>query len=101
MRVQNEHQTLDFLNNELRFKDPATKKQGNALAEHLHGNWSQHRKDHDNTWYDFSSVLTDYAARGRTNNPELTPHETRLAREQWVGVIIPKLATYARGLVTA
>ena len=94
MRVQHEHETLDFLGMALAGAD---KKKGNALAEHLHGNWAQHRKDHDNTWYDFSSVLTDYAARGRTNNPELTPHETRLEREQWVGVFIPKLAAYARG----
>jgi len=95
MPVKVEAHTLDFLNNSLASENSQKAPvKVRALAEHLHANWAEYRREHDNTWYDFAAVLTDYAARGAKTEREIDAR-TRPQREDWAGRAIKALPQFA------
>tara|TARA_R110000822_G_scaffold62868_1_gene154744 strand:+ start:638 stop:1654 length:1017 start_codon:yes stop_codon:yes gene_type:complete len=100
VRVEKEAHTLDFLNQQLAAGDLAGRdksKQRHRLAEHLHANWSEARRNVDNTFFDFANTLTNYAAHG-PKDPALDDRRTRVERETWVGAAIEALPNFARSL---
>jgi len=100
LRVEKEAHTLDFLNQQLAAGDLAGRdktKQRHRLAEHLHANWSEARRNVDNTFYDFANVLTRYSSKGPADKA-LDDRRTRLERETWVGAAIDALPAFARSL---
>ena len=100
LRVEKEAHTLDFLNQQLAAGDLAGRdksKQRHRLAEHLHANWSEARRNVDNTFFDFANTLTNYAAHG-PKDPALDDRRTRVERETWVGAAIEALPNFARSL---
>jgi len=100
VRVEKEAHTLDFLNQQLAAGDLAGRdkaKQRHRLAEHLHANWSEARRNVDNTFFDFANTLTNYAAHG-PKDPALDDRRTRVERETWVGAAIEALPAFARSV---
>ena len=103
VRVEKEAHTLDFLNQQLAAGDLAGRdkaKQRHRLAEHLHANWSEARRDEgrvDNTFFDFANVLTNYGAHG-PKDPALDDRRSRVERETWVGAAIEALPAFARSV---
>lgn len=100
VRVEKEAHTLDFLNQQLAAGDLAGRdkaKQRHRLAEHLHANWSEARRNVDNTFFDFANTLTNYAAHG-PKDPALDDRRSRVERETWVGAAIEALPAFARSV---